>query len=84
MWLSHGLEMKIIQFLHSRYVKIEAQQNNGDWSRRQSRKIGSSLPRMNRSDKIYNVEQFSLKTNCKLAERLLYNQGCKKNPQGIQ
>ena len=29
------------------------------------------------------VEKFSLKINWKLAERLLYNQGCKKDPHVI-
>lgn len=28
------------------------------------------------------VEQFSLKTNQRLAERLQYNRGCKINPHG--
>jgi hypothetical protein len=30
------------------------------------------------------VEQFSLKTNWKLAERLLYNRGCKKDPHRFE
>ena len=30
------------------------------------------------------VEQFLLKTNWKSAERLLYNQGCKKDTCGIR
>ena len=30
------------------------------------------------------VEQFLLKTNWKLAERLLYNQGCKKDTCGVR
>ena len=29
------------------------------------------------------MEQFSLKTNWRLAERVFYNQGCKKYPHGI-
>lgn len=29
------------------------------------------------------MEQFSLKTSWRLAERHLYNHGCKKNPHGI-
>ena len=37
------------------------------------------------SSKIHlHVEQFSLKTNWRLAERLPYNQGCRKDPHGIR
>lgn len=32
---------------------------------------------------IKNMEQFSLTINWRLAERLLHNQGCEKNPYGI-
>ena len=38
---------------------------------------------MNTSKTHLQADQFSLKTNWKLAERLLYNQGCKKGPRGI-
>ena len=34
---------------------------------------------MNKSEIHLHVEQFSLKTNWKLSEGLLYNQGCKKD-----
>ena len=37
-------------------------------------------PPTNTSKIHLHVERFSLKTNWKLAERLLYNQGCKKDP----
>lgn len=39
----------------------------------------SSPPTMNISKTHLHVEQFSLKINWRLAERLFYNQGCKKN-----
>lgn len=41
------------------------------------------LPSMNTSKIHLHAEQFSLKTDGRLEERLLYNQGCKKNLHGI-
>ena len=38
----------------------------------------SSLPSMNTSKIHLPVEQFSLKANRRLAERLFYNQGCRE------
>ena len=43
---------------------------------------GTHLPLWAYQKYIY-IEKFSLKTKWRLAERLLYNQGCKKDPHGI-
>ena len=41
------------------------------------------LPRMSTSKIRLHVKQFSRKTNWTLAERLLYNQGLKKDTHGV-
>ena len=48
------------------------------------KRIWNSPSPMNTTKIHLHVEQFSLKTNWKLAERLLYNQGYKKNPHIIR
>ena len=54
-----------------------------DQSRWRSRRTWKSLPPTNTSNIHLQVEQVSLKTNKKLTERLLYNQGCRKDASGI-
>ena len=45
---------------------------------------GHELPSTQEHIKMYpHVEQFSLKTNWRLAEKLLYNQSFNKHPHGI-
>ena len=57
--------------------------SEGFKSRRQSRGIWNSASPMNISKIHLHVEQLSLKTNRRLAERLLYSQGYKKDPHRI-
>ena len=46
---------------------------------------GVELASSNKHIKIHlYMEQFSLKTNSKLQERLVYKPGCKKEPHGIR
>ena len=46
--------------------------------------LETHLPTMNTSKIQLREEQFSLKTNWKLAERLLYNQGSNKDPHRMR
>ena len=46
--------------------------------------MGDSRPPVNTSQIHLHVEQCSLKTNWRLAERLLCKQGCKKDAQRIR
>ena len=57
-------------------TKVEAPDSNKEGGVRGCR---THLPPINISKLHAHVEQFSLKTNWRVAERLLYNQGCKKD-----
>ena len=47
-------------------------------------KTWNSLPPRDTSKLHLRVQQFSVKSNWKLAEKLLYNQDCKKDPRVME
>lgn len=58
--------------------------SRGERLRWQSRRTWNSSPPKNRSKTHLPVEQFSLLTNKRPAERLLYTWGSKKDPNGLR
>ena len=80
-WTEEPSELQLLGLQRVRHYWVTVTIHYSRWQSKRTQNL--SLP-MNISKIHLHVEQFSLITNWRLAERLLYNQDSKKDPPGIR